>query len=245
MGRHATVAGRQASSAAARGRIFTKVAREISVAARNGTDPGLNSRLRLAIDRARDNNMPRETIDRAIKKGAGELGGANYEEITYEGYGPGGTAILVECLTDNRNRTNPEVRRLLEKGGGKMAEMGSVAWMFKKKGVIEVSLEKISEDKLMDLALEAGAEDVQVHDGFATVFTEMTDFSLVREALLAAGLTFERAGLEMIPDTTVGISGDAAKQALDLIEKIDEHDDVQKVYNNFDISAEELVKLGH
>lgn len=246
MGRHATVAGRQASSAAARGRLFTKLAREIMVSARSGSDPASNSRLRLAVERARDNNMPKDNIERAIKKGAGELGGQAYEEIMYEGYGPAGSAILVECLTDNRNRTNPEVRRAFQKGGGNMGEMGSVAWMFKKKGIIDVNLAsaKTTEDRIMEIALESGAEDVAVEDGIASITTEVVDFSSVRDALLAAGITFERAGLEMIPDTLATLSGDAAKQALELVEKLEELDDVQKVSHNFDISEAELVKLG-
>jgi YebC/PmpR family DNA-binding regulatory protein len=244
MGRHATVAGRMAASAAAKGRIFTKLAREITVAARSGADPNFNARLRLAVDRARDNNMPKDNIERAIKKGAGELGGAAFEELMYEGYGPGGSAVLVECLTDNRNRTNPEIRRLFQKGGGNMGEMGSVAWMFKKKGVFEISLSSHSEDKIMEVALEAGADDVESGEGVATVYTDVTSFSTVREALVAAGFSFERAGLELIPDTQVSLSGEAAKQALELIEKLEEHDDVQKVSHNFDISEEELNKLG-
>jgi YebC/PmpR family DNA-binding regulatory protein len=244
MGRHATVAGRMASSSAARGRLFTKLAREIMVSARSGADPNSNSRLRLAIERARDNNMPKDNIERAIKKGSGELGGAAYEEIVYEGYGPAGTAILVECLTDNRNRTNPEVRRIFQKGGGNMGEMGSVAWMFKKKGVLDISLEKASEDKIMEAALEAGAEDVQVEGGVATVYTELTEFSSVRDALIAAGLAFERAGLEFIPDTQVALTGENVKLALDLVEKLEENDDVQRVFHNFDISDDEMAKLG-
>lgn len=244
MGRHATVAGRQASAWAARGKLFTKLARELMIAARDGSDPNSNARLRLAVDRARDNNMPKDNIERAIKKGAGELEGVSFEEITYEGYGPGGSAILVEVLTDNRNRTNPELRRVFQKGGGNMGEMGSVAWMFKKKGVIDIDLTKTSEDKIMEAALEAGADDVVSEEGFATVYTEATSFASVRDALAAAGITFERAGLELIPDTKVELSGENAKSALDLLEKLEDHDDVQNVYHNFDISSEEMAKLG-
>jgi YebC/PmpR family DNA-binding regulatory protein len=236
MGRHATVAGRQASSAAAKARKFAKLTREIMVAARTGTDPGTNSRLRLAVDRAKDNSMPKENIERAVKKGAGEAGGAAYEELMYEGYGPGGSAILVECLTDNRNRTNPEVRRIFQKNGGNMGEMGSVAWMFKRKGVFVVAKSNMSEDKIMDLALEAGAEDVVSNDdGTFTVTTEVNDFSTVRTALLGGGLTFERAELEMIPETEMGLEGENAKQALELVDKLEEHDDVQTVSFNFTV----------
>ena len=243
MGRHATVAGRMASSSAARARKFAKLTREIMVAARTGSDPNSNSRLRLAVDRARDSNMPKDNIERAIKKGAGELGGAAYEEIMYEGYGPNGSAILVECLTDNRNRTNPEVRRIFQKNGGNMGEMGSVAWMFKRKGIIDVKLEGTTEDKLMEAALEAGAEDVQCEEGIGSVTTEMNDFSLVRNALAEAAFKFERAELAMIPDTQVNLEGESAAMALQLVEKLEEHDDVQTVYYNFSLSEEEMAKL--
>ena len=235
MGRHATVAGRMAASAAARGRVFTKLAREIMVAARTGSDPNFNSKLRLAVDRARDNNMPKDVIERAIKKGAGELEGMTFEEITYEGYGPGGSAILVEVLTDNRNRTNPELRKIFTKNSGNMGEMGSVAWMFKKKGVLDIELGAVTEDKVMELALEAGAEDVVVEEGFATVYTDPTEFGSVRDALLAGGLKFDKAGLELIPDNRVSLNGDNAKNALELVEKLEEQDDVQAVYHNFDV----------
>ena len=243
MGRHATVAGRQASSAAARGKLFTKLAREIMVAARTGSDPNANSRLRLAVDRARDNNMPGDNIDRAIKKGAGELEGASYEEITYEGYGPGGSAIMIEVLTDNRNRTNPELRRIFQKGGGNMGEMGTVAWMFKKKGVIDIPVSAAPEDKIMEIALEAGADDVVTEEGFTTVYTEVAQFSVVRNALVGAGIKFERAGLELIPENKVTLTGENARVALSLIEKLEDQDDSQNVYHNFDISAEEAAKL--
>jgi YebC/PmpR family DNA-binding regulatory protein len=236
MGRHATVAGRMAASAAARGKVFTKLAREIMVAARTGSDPNFNSKLRLAVDRARDNNMPKDVIERAIKKGAGELEGMTFEEITYEGYGPGGSAILVEVLTDNRNRTNPELRKIFTKNAGNMGEMGSVAWMFKKKGVLDIELGSVTEDKVMELALDAGADDVVVEEGFATVYTEVASFSSVRDALVAAGMQFDKAGLEMIPDTRVALAGENAKNALELVEKLEDQDDVQAVYYNFDVS---------
>ncbi|MBM3382484.1 MAG: YebC/PmpR family DNA-binding transcriptional regulator [Betaproteobacteria bacterium] len=235
MGRHATVAGRMAASAAARGRVFTKLAREIMVAARTGSDPNFNSKLRLAVDRARDNNMPKDVIERAIKKGAGELEGMTFEEITYEGYGPGGSAILVEVLTDNRNRTNPELRKIFTKNSGNMGEMGSVAWMFKKKGVLDVELGAVSEDRIMELALDSGAEDVVVEEGFATIYTVAADFAAVRDALVTAGIKFEKAGLELVPDTRISLNGENAQNALELIEKLEEQDDVQAVYHNFDV----------
>jgi YebC/PmpR family DNA-binding regulatory protein len=236
MGRHATVAGRQASSAAAKARKFGKLTREIMVAARTGTDPSTNARLRLAVDRAKDNSMPKENIERAVKKGAGEAGGAAYEELMYEGYGPGGSAILVECLTDNRNRTNPDVRRIFQKNGGNMGEMGSVGWMFKRKGIFVVAKGNLSEDKMMELALESGADDVEANDdGTFTVITEVVDFASVRVALLAGGVTFERAELEMIPDVEVALDGENAKIALELVDKLEEYDDVQTVSFNFTV----------
>jgi YebC/PmpR family DNA-binding regulatory protein len=245
MGRHATVAGRMASSAAAKGRIFTKLAREIMVSAKTGSDPNFNARLRLAVDKAKDNNMPRENIERAIKKGAGELEGMTFEEVTYEGYGPGGSAILVECLTDNRNRTNPELRRIFQKGGGNMGEMGSVGWMFKRKGIFDLAQsEKFTEDSLMNIALEAGAEDVISEDSLFTVYSAVSDFGSVREALVGAGFTFEKSGLEMVPENKVTLTGDNAKLALELVAKLEEYDDVQAVFHNFDISSEELDKIG-
>lgn len=239
MGRHATVAGRQASSAAVRGKLFTKLAREIMVAARTGSDPTSNSRLRLAVDRARDNNMPGDNIERAIKKGAGELEGVSYEEITYEGYGPGGSAILIEVLTDNRNRTNPELRRIFQKGGGNMGEIGSVAWMFKKKGVIDIAWSSANEDQILEIALEAGADDVVTEDGLTSIYTDVALFSTVRDALMAAGMAFERAGLEFIPENKVTLTGENVRFALSLIEKLEDQDDSQNVYHNFDIHFED------
>lgn len=233
MGRHNTVAGRMAASAAARGRVFTKLAREIMVAARSGTDINSNSALRLAVNKARDNSMPKDTIERAIKKGAGELKGTNYEEITYEGYGPAGTAVMVEVLTDNRNRTHPELRRIFQKNGGNMGEMGAVGWMFKKLGVFIFDLNKVPEDKIMELALEVGAEDISTEDGYAAVYTEVANFSTAREAFVAAQFPFEKAGLELIAENFVTLSEEDEKLAMELIEKLEEHDDVQNVYSNF------------
>jgi YebC/PmpR family DNA-binding regulatory protein len=234
MGRHNTVAGRMAASANARGRLFTKLTREIMVAARSGADVNSNSSLRIAVNKAKDNSVPKDTIERAIKKGAGELKGASYEEITYEGYGPAGSAIMVEVLTDNRNRTHPEIRQIFMKNGGNIGEMGVVAWMFKKRGVFVFDLSKFSEDKIMEIALEAGADDVVSEEGYVTVYTETADFSNVREAFVAANMSFEKAGLELIPDNTVTLSEDDSKQALVLVDKLEEHDDVQNVYYNFD-----------
>ena len=233
MGRHNTVAGRMAESANARGRLFTKLTREIMVAARSGSDTNTNSALRIAVNKAKDNSVPKDTIERAIKKGSGELKGSNYEEITYEGYGPAGSAIMVEVLTDNRNRSHPEIRQIFLKNGGNIGEMGVVAWMFKKRGVFIFNLTQFSEDKIMELALEAGADDVVSEDGFVTVYSESSDFSNVREAFVNANMSFEKAGLELIADNYVTLSDDDSKQAAILMDKLEEHDDVQNVYSNF------------
>jgi YebC/PmpR family DNA-binding regulatory protein len=243
MGRHATVAGRQASSAAMKGKLFTKLAREIMVSARSGSDLNSNSRLRLAVEKAREQNMPKDNIERAIKKGSGELEGASYEEITYEGYGPQGTAILVEVLTDNRNRTNPELRKIFQKSGGNMGEMGSVAWMFKKRGVFDIDLSKHTEDQVVEAALEAGAEDVVTDEGVITVYTDPVLFSPVKESLIKAGITFEQASIDMIPENTTKVSSDAAKQAWELVQKLEDYDDTQKVFYNFEIDKEEFEKI--
>jgi YebC/PmpR family DNA-binding regulatory protein len=233
MGRHNTVAGRMAASANARGRLFTKLTREIMVAARSGADTNTNSALRIAVNKAKDNSVPKDTIERAIKKGAGELKGTNYEEVTYEGYGPSGSAIMVEVLTDNRNRTHPEIRQIFMKNGGNIGEMGVVAWMFKKRGVFVFDLSKFAEDKIMEIALEAGADDVVTEEGYVTVYSDVSEFSNVREAFVTAEITFEKAGLELIPDNSVTLSEEDEKQALVLVDKLEEHDDVQNVYYNF------------
>ena len=235
MGRHNTIAGRMASSAAAKGRLFTKLAREIMVSARAGSDINTNAALRVAVTKAKDNSMPKENIERAIKKGAGEMTGMSFEEITYEGYGPNGSAIMVEVLTDNRNRTHPELRRIFQKNGGNMGEMGVVAWMFKKRGVFVIDSQKASEDKIMEIALDAGADDIVTEDNYTTIYTEVVNFASVREALLSAEIPFEKAGLELIPDNLVSMYGENAKVALELVDKLEENDDVQNVYHNFDI----------
>ena len=236
MGRHATVAGRMAASAAARGKIFTKLAREIIVAARGGADPTMNSKLRLAIERAREQNMPKDNIERCIKKGSGTLEGETYEEITYEGYGPGGTAVLVECLTDNRNRTGPDIRRIFSKYGGNMGEMGSVAWMFKRKGIFLLS-PGASEDKVMEAVLDAGAEDVASDEYGVCVTCDVTDFGAVRDALDGGGHAVARSGLEMVADTRIALAGEQAQGFLELIAKLEDNDDAQRVFHNCDISS--------
>lgn len=233
MGRHNTVAGRMAESSAARGRLFTKLAREIMVAARAGSDLNSNSALRSAVNKAKDSSMPKDNIERAIKKGSGELKSTQYEEVLYEGYGPGGSAILVEVLTDNRNRTLPELKRIFQKNGGALGEMGSVAWMFKRQGVFVVDTEKNNEDKVMEIALDSGANDV-VHQGtLMTVYTDVTQFSAVREAFLNQNISFEKTGLEFIAENPMELSDTDEATASELLEKLEEHDDVQNVFCNF------------
>jgi len=233
MGRHATVAGRQAASAAARSKAFTKVAREILVAARlGGGDPAFNPRLRVALDKAREVNMPKDNIERSIKKGTGELEGVSYEEITYEAYGPNGLAIMLEVMTDNRNRTNPELRKMMTKYDGSMAEMGAVAWMFSRKGVVDVSMEGTTEDIVTEVGLDSGAEDVLFDGEIGTLYSSQEDFSTMRQKIEGAKLKILKSGLELVPSNTVDLSGEVAEKAGKLLEILEDQDDVQNVYHN-------------
>ncbi|MCS7273157.1 MAG: YebC/PmpR family DNA-binding transcriptional regulator [Fimbriimonadales bacterium] len=232
---------RKSKQDALRSKLFTKLTREIIVAARlGGGNPDANPRLRLAIERAREHSMPMENIKRAIQRGTGELEGTHYEEVVYEGYGPGGVAIMVECLTDNRNRTVAELRHLFSKHGGNLSESGSVAWQFKRQGVITIPAEAISEDELLEVALEAGAEDVTRDEEFFRVITAVGDFHRVREALQGRGLPIAEARLEMVPLNTVRVEGETAQKLMRLLEALEEHDDVQNTYANFDIPDEVL-----
>lgn len=233
MGRHNTVAGRMAQSADARGRLFTKLTREITIAARSGSDVGMNAALRSAVNKAKDNSVPKDTIERAIKKGAGELKGAAYESIVYEGYGPGGSAILVSALTDNRNRTYPEIRQIFAKNGGNLGEMGVVSWMFQKKGIFVFDAKRFPEEKIIETAVEAGGDDFFTEEGYVTVYCPFTQFSELRESFVAAQFSFEKAGIEYVADSPVLLSDDDLKMAVQLIDKLEEHDDVQDVYANF------------
>jgi len=230
-----------------RGKIFSKLNKEIMVAARiGGGDPAGNIRLRTAIAAARAENMPKDNIDRAIKKGSGELDGAsNFEEVIYEGYGPAGVALLVESLTDNKNRTVSEVRHLFSKYGGSMGEAGCVIWMFDKKGVIAVSKAGVSEDALMEAALEAGAEDLQTGESEYEVITDLTNFDKVKTILEEQGFPIEVAEIQMHPKTTVRIDEEKpAQQLLKLMELLEDNDDVQNVFANFDIPDSLLEALG-
>ncbi len=221
---------------AKRGKVFTKIIREISVAARHGGGvPDANPRLRTALLKAKLANMPKDNIDRAIKKGTGELGGSDYSELSYEAYGPGGVAILVDVLTDNRNRTAAELRHILSRAGGSLGETGSVSYLFKRKGLIVYDAAEYSEDKVLEVALEAGAEDVAKTDGEIEVITESDDFESVLEALERAGLKHLSAEVSMIADAQVSLPEDKIHQALKLIDALEDHDDVQSVSTNLDI----------
>jgi len=235
-----TIKRKKGAVDAKRGKIFTRLIKEITVAARmGGGDPDGNPRLRSAIASAKTENMPKDNIERAIKKGTGELEGAVYEEITYEGYGPGGVAILVDCMTDNKNRTVADIRHYFSKSGGNLGESGCVSWMFDRKGTIWVDKETIDEEELMDKALEAGATDVFEEDNVFQVQTEPDDFQTVRENLEADGVQFLEASVAMVPKNTVDITDEkTARQILKLLENLEDHDDVQNVYANFDIPDE-------
>jgi YebC/PmpR family DNA-binding regulatory protein len=236
----ANIKRRKGAQDAKRGKIFTKVLKEIMVAARvSGGDPEASPRLRSAIAAAKAENVPKDNIERAIKKGSGELEGVSYEEITYEGYGPGGVAILVDCMTDNRVRTVADVRHFFSKSGGNLGENGCVSWMFDKKGSILISKGNITEEQLMDLALEAGAEDVLEQDNEFQVFTAPEDFDSVRESLEKSKLAIVQATVTMIPKNTLDVTDEkVARQLLKLLENLEDHDDVQNVFANFEIPDE-------
>lgn len=229
---------------AQRGRMFSKVIREITVAARvGGGDPAGNPRLRLAMDKAKSVNMPQDNIQRAIQKGTGELPGLSYEEYVYEGYGPGGVAVLLEVLTDNKNRTAPELRKLFAKHGGNLGESGCVAWMFEKKGLIQVEAASTDEDRLFSVALEAGAEDVRRSDSLFEVVTAPKDLERVKESLTKEKIEIATGEVTMLPQSTVKLEGKQAQQVLQLMEDLEEHDDVQNVYANFDIPEEIMAAM--
>jgi YebC/PmpR family DNA-binding regulatory protein len=229
---------------AQRGRVFTKIIREITVAARvGGGDPGGNPRLRTAVQAAKAVNMPADNIERAIKKGTGELEGVTYEEITYEGYGPGGVAVLVEVLTDNKNRTVGEIRKILSRHGGNLGESGCVAFLFEKKGYIQVDAAKVDEDKLMTIALDAGAEDLQGEESVFAITAAPKVFEKVRDAIVKSGIQPISAEITKLPKSSVPLEGRPAEQMLRLMEELEEHDDVQHVYANFDIPEEIMAAL--
>lgn len=240
-----TIKHKKAAKDAKRGKLFTKFIKEITVAARmGGGDAATNPRLRTAVQTARDNSMPNENIERAIKKGTGELEGVSYEEVSYEGYGPGGAAFLVQAWTDNRNRTVSDIRRMFSRHGGSLGETGCVAWMFDSKGLIVVSRDAVEEDALLGLALEAGAEDVTESDGVFEVVTRPEDFAAVRESLENGKVPMLSAEVAMVPRNTMKLGEREAEQTLSLTEDLEDLDDVQSVAANFDIPADLLEKTG-
>ena len=237
----ATTKHKKAAVDAKRGKLFTKLIKEITVAAKaGGGNPEANPRLRVAMQKARESNMPGDTMERAIKKGTGELEGVAYEEVLYEGYGPGGVAILVEALTDNKNRTSSELRSLFSKRGGNLAGAGSVGWIFKKKGYFLIDKQGANEEQLMTLALENGAEDMQSEGNTFEITSEAKDFERLKGVLQRFPFKIQTAESTMLPSSHVKVDGDAARQVLQLIESLEDHEDVQNVYANFDIPEEIL-----
>lgn len=235
-----TIKHKKGAADAKRGKVFTRIIKEMTVAARlGGGDIDGNPRLRAAVAEAKANNMPKDNIERAIKRGTGELEGATYEEITYEGYGPGGVAIIVEALTDNTNRTTPEIRHIFEKNGGNLGTPGSVRFQFEKKGYFAVEKSAAGEDKLMEIALEAGADDLQTDDAdLFEIYTAPDAFEAVRQALEANKIPTVEGKLDLIPATYVSVDEQKSKQIMRLLEMLDDHDDTQNLYSNFDIPAE-------
>jgi YebC/PmpR family DNA-binding regulatory protein len=230
-----TIKRKKAAIDAKRGKLFTKLIKEITIAARmGGGDPDGNPRLRLAIDNAKSANMPADNIERAIKKATGELEGTTFYEITYEGYGPAGIAFIVEVATDNKNRTVAEIRHIFSKNGGSLGETGSVAWMFEKKGVITFPKQNKSEDEIMEIILEAGADDLQSEEDFYIVKTPVESFEQTRRALLGKNIQIENASLQWVAKNFVSISGEDAQKVIKLIEALEDNDDIQNVYTNAD-----------
>ncbi len=237
----ATIKRKKAVTDAKRGKVFTQIIKEITIAARmGGGDPKGNPRLRLAVDKAKGANMPADNIKRAIQKGTGELPGTVYEDVAYEGYGPGGVAIIVESVTDNKNRTVSEIRHLFERHGGKLGATNSVAWMFHRKGIIRIPKSSYDENALLDIVLEAGAEDMRTEDEVYEIVTPTEAFENVRQALESKGIRMEEAEIQRVPENVVKVGGKEAEQVLRLMETLEEHDDVQHVSANFDIDEKIL-----
>ena len=236
-----TIKHKKGATDAKRGKIFTRIIKELTVAARDGGgDPEMNPRLRTVVADAKANNMPRENIDRAICRGTGEEPGVTYDEITYEGYGPGGVALMIETLTDNKNRTVGEIRHLLGKYAGNLAAENSVAWMFSRKGQILVEKGKIDEDKLLSVVLDAGADDMNDDEGDWEVVCAPEHFEVVRDAVQALGVEPESSAIAMVPQSYIKLEGREAQQMLKLMEAIEDHDDVQHVWANFDVEEREI-----
>jgi len=229
-----------------RGKIFSKLAKEITIAARGGGgDPNFNPRLRTALMAAKSQNMPKDNVERAIKKGTGELEGESYEELRYECYGPAGIGLVIDCLTDNKNRTVSEIRHILTKNGGSMGETGAVVWNFDEKGRIVIPRNNMSEEEVLEQALEAGADDVQVdpESDFVEIYTDAPELHAVAGALESNGVAVEEAKLVMVPKTTIAVEGKQAEQLIRCIDTLEDNDDIQDVYGNFDISDEEMAAI--
>ncbi|MCJ7705692.1 MAG: YebC/PmpR family DNA-binding transcriptional regulator [Desulfobacterales bacterium] len=239
-----TIKRKKGAADAKRGKAFTKIIKEIMVAARfGGSDINSNSRLRAAVTAAKAENMPKDNIERAIKKGTGELEGVNYEELIYEGYGPGGVAMMLEVMTDNKNRTVADVRHIFSKQNGNLGEAGCVSWMFEKKGLIVIDKSNANEDRLIEVALDAGALDVKDTDKDFELVVPPSNFEEVKKALEGAGFKFNYAEVTLVPQSTIRLTGKEAEQMLKLMEGLEDSDDVQKVYANFDITDEEMERL--
>jgi YebC/PmpR family DNA-binding regulatory protein len=236
-----TIKHKKGAADAKRGRVFTKIIKEITVAARvGGGDPNGNPRLRTVLAAAKSANMPKDNIDKAIKKGTGELSGVSYDEVSYEGYGPGGVAMFVQALTDNKNRTLPEIRHLFAKYGGNLGESNCVGWMFEKKGYLVVAKGAANEDTLMEVVIEAGGDDVRDDGDNWEIFTPTDRLEQVREAIAGRGIAIGTAELSMVPKNTIKVEGKKAQQVLAMMEGLEEHDDVQNVWANFDIDDAEI-----
>ena len=239
-----TIKHKKGAADAKRGKVFSKLIKELTIAARmGGGDPDGNPRLRTALNTARNANMPKENIERAIKRGTGEIEGVNYEEIIYEGYGPGGVAVMVEALTDNKNRTVAEIRHIFDKYNGNLGETGCVNWMFQKRGMVAISAEGLTEDEVMELAMENGAQDVAVEEDTFEIAVEPSDFEPVRKAVEDKGWKIELAEITMVPQNTLKLDGKKAEQMLKMMDALDDHDDLERVYANFDISEEEMMNV--
>ena len=238
-----TIKRKKGANDAKRGKLFTKLIKELVVAARHGGDEDVNARLRTAVQNAKAANMPHATIERAVKRGSGEEADVNYEELVYEGYGPGGVAIMIEILTDNKNRTVAEVRHVFSKYNGNLAENGSVAWMFEQKGLIEIDKAVIDEESLMMAVMDAGADDIQDEDEIFEVVSSVANFESVKKALEENDIDFKQASLGRLPQNMLDVKGREIEQIVTLLEALDDLDDVQKVFSNFDIQEEELQTL--
>ncbi len=239
----ANIQHRKSRQDAKKGKEFTKAAKEIILAAKNGGDPASNARLRTAIAAAKVVNLPKDKIDAAIRKGTGEDAGGDIFETSYEGYGPGGVAILVQVASDNKNRIVAEVRHILSKNGGAMGEAGSVAWMFDNKGMMTFDAEKYSEEQIMEIALEHGAEDVSEEDGTVEVIVSPSEYEAVRQAFEDAGIEFQTAELTMLPQNTIEVDAENGRKLLRLLDALEDNDDVQNVYSNFDLPDEVMAEL--